>query len=106
MVILDPTFGYIWAEIGVLAKLCIVLPVLVGVYMLVSVLDILLRLHSLAKSRETENPDMLNRAVAKLEVTTENVRDLLAATFYVFWLLLFASFPNAWKVERYVFSTR
>jgi len=90
-----PPLWSIWPEIGILAKLCIIIPALVGFYILVSVIFILIRLRSLTTPLQFENPATLSHAVARLVIKSNNLRNLLQASFYLFGFTLFASFPWA-----------
>ena len=90
----NPTLWSIWPEIGLVAKLCILIPLLVGFYTLSSTSFIFVRLRSLAKSRQPDNPEALSPVVARLVTKSNNLRNLLVATFYLFGFMLFTSFPN------------
>jgi hypothetical protein len=94
----NPAIWSIWPELGIVAKLSLFIPVLVGIYIFASSIFIMVNLWSLAKSRQSGNSEALIRAVSRLTTKSNNLRNLLGATFYVFGFMLFASFPNAFFI--------
>jgi hypothetical protein len=85
----------IWRELPMLLRLFFLVLSLVSVYTLLSASDIMMRLRSLTSQPKVGDASSLQRSLAALRIRSANMRQLLAASFYLFGFIFFLSLPWA-----------
>jgi hypothetical protein len=73
---------------------CLILAV-VGIYTLLSVTVILVRLRSLANRSKVEDVSSIQRSLAALHARSANLHQLIGAAFYLFGFVFFLTLPFA-----------
>ena len=79
----------IWTELPTILRLSFVLLAGVAIYSLFSATAILVRLRSIMNPRQSKDLSALQRSVASLRARSNNIGQLISATFYLFGIVFF-----------------
>jgi hypothetical protein len=90
----------IWTQLAFVHRLFWLLLTLVGAYVLFSAAVIWARLRSRIAHAKGENNSSSRRSLADLEGRLRNMRQLIGAVLFLFWLLFFIQLPHdIWVTE-------
>jgi hypothetical protein len=88
----------IWRQLPYLLRFFFLVQTLVTIYVLLSAAIVLVRLKLLSNRGRIQNALSYKQSLAALEVRCANIRQLITATFYLFWFIFFLVLPYATRI--------